>query len=217
SRNPGHGTHQVRTQGVDGTDTQTSRVGQQIPLLLLIALHGRARQLPAAYPVGLGRPFLIGSGQLLQHTRMHFSRSFTGEGNGHNFLWPLHASQQGQNPVSQQLCLARTGWGLHQKGGLGVQCPCTGGAIARDCQHYTSPPLSWRSSWNKRKKGKTSQYSKSLRFQIWLAACPCRNSSARPSTACFHCAICAVHCWALSNSVRPSISMPGAAKPLKPT
>ena len=158
---PGHAAHQAGAERVDGADGQPRRVLQQMPAQLVVARQRVVRQFPAAALVhGLGHG-LQAAPQLAQHARVHFRGGLAREGDGHDFLGPVHRGQQRQDAIGQQLGLAGSRRRLHQERARRVQRLGARGVVVG--QAFLFRHLGVLVVRCSRRNGKASQYFRSSR------------------------------------------------------
>jgi len=126
----GHLARQRGAQRVDGLDAQPRRVRRDTPPGLGVARERGSRELDRRSLV-LARGRLCGARvrERVQHALAHLAGGLAGEGDGDDLLGMLHAREQPQVALDQELGLAGARWRLHDERARGVERAAARGEI----------------------------------------------------------------------------------------
>ena len=124
SRKNGHLPGQASTQGVKGGDLQASRVLQQTPVFLFVAVqHFQAELISDALVRLIGTLIsLCGMQQAVHDALAHLRGSFVGECQSNDLFRVIDCLQQGQKSLCQKFSFASTCRGLNNERLLNIQC-----------------------------------------------------------------------------------------------
>ena len=118
-----HAARDAGAERVDGQHRQARRMLDQVPSPLVVVVQSLAGELPGRPALRIERlAFVACLLQRAQQTLAHFRGGLDGEGDGENFVRPLHDGEELQHAPDEELSLARARGSLHDEGAAGIEC-----------------------------------------------------------------------------------------------